>query len=51
MKRQNVDLKNDVIKFSEEIHNREQELSSICNKFKNQLNQAKKTIHEKENML
>ena len=51
MKRHNVELKNDVIRYGEEVRCREQELGSLCNKFKNQLNQAKKTIHDKENCL
>ena len=50
-KKHNVDLKNDVMRYSEEVNARQSELASLCNKFKNQLTQAKKSIHDKENIL
>lgn len=50
-KRQNIELKNDVLRYSDEVKNRENELAGLCSKFKNQLHQAKKTIHDKENIL
>lgn len=46
-KKINLDLKNDMLRYSEEVNTRERELNAICAKYKHQLNQTKKLVSEK----
>jgi predicted RNase H-like nuclease (RuvC/YqgF family) len=43
-----MELKASIVQYSEELTNRENELTTICNKFKQQLQQTKKSLSEKE---
>lgn len=44
----NLEMKNDISKFSEEVNSREHELSSMCTKLKHQINQNKKNLSDKD---
>ena len=44
----NLEMKNDISKFSQEVNSREHELSSMCTKLKHQINQNKKALTDKD---
>lgn len=44
-------MKSEFSKFNQEVNGREQELSSMCAKLKNQLNQNKKAFTDKDSKI
>jgi len=47
----NLEMKSEFSKFNQEVNGREQELSSMCAKLKNQLNQNKKAFTDKDSKI
>lgn len=47
----NLEMKNDISKFSQEVNSREHELSTMCTRLKHQISQNKKQLADKDGKL